>query len=63
MCWDPKTVGGFLGGKVEGVVGFGFGPGVDGWKLHSRLVECPSPSASSCRWWYVALGAPWSSPG
>ena len=34
-----------------------------GWRLRSRLVGCPSPGASSCQCWYVALGALWSSPG
>ena len=61
MCWDPRTFGGRPGVKVGDVVGYGFGPGAGGWKLRSRLVECHSPGASTCLWWYVVLGVLWSS--
>ena len=61
MCWGPRTFGGYPEGKVGDVAGFGFGPGAGGWRLRSRLVECPSPGANTCQWWYVVLGVLWSS--
>ena len=33
MYWDPLRFGEFLGGRVGDVVGFGFGPETDDWRL------------------------------